>query len=665
MIEQTNLVTFEAKDLFKAEPHQLNKELGKEKFPMKIIFPDGELITNSRETAISNILWDVIRQFNQIPLSIRHHLGYHLKGKRLKNNSHLAVYQCLHEDVTQVYPEFVYDSEMKFAFNSVVNNTHNDYYNYIISQVDRYHVTLDAFDFIDIVLDEGVKEIKVNGDYSQRGILKIHKDILKYISTKPELKENNIVRMFLSGMIKPTQLSQCIGPYGYAKDIDSRIFPIPIIGGYCEGLRGTGEQQVESRSATMALMFAKSQVADVEYTSRKSQLSSQNLMRVHRGDCGSDYFLTYEMPLDKKEFDKVLNCMQSIYYKTDKDSPLKYIKGDEEHLQGRTIYIRTPFGCTHPDHSGICEICAGKITNNLMRGMSPGKVSSTNTSKSVSQNTISTKHIIVSAVQDEVNITPELVPFFKPSSDKLGYNIKQELLENTKVKLIINKKDIHDLSSILSESVTNISPSRVSEIKKIVLIINDDIYKLNMNPMRTKTYCSVELLAYMKQYVQEDNRGNYVVDLSKWKANVPLFRIPVRQFSTVDFSKGIENFTESPALKTNVVEHIKNYVNYIQMKMSDKTAMLLCNIYTTMVASRQENNYRLPKATDTIELSKLGDRMIKRSLSAHMAFQNHTRLFNTPTCFTDKNRPDHPFDAFVVPETVRKVDARTNRFKQY
>jgi hypothetical protein len=47
--------------------------------------------------------------------------------------------------------------------------------------------------------------------------------------------------------------------------------------------------------------------------------------------------------------------------------------------------------------------------------------------------------------------------------------------------------------------------------------------------------------------------------------------------------------------------------------------------------------------------------MAHRSAAAAMAFENHREFITSPLSFTEVNRPDHPFDAVLMPAEVQAL----------
>lgn len=170
------------------------------------------------------------------------------------------------------------------------------------------------------------------------------------------------------------------------------------------------------------------------------------------------------------------------------------------------------------------------------------------------------------------------------------------------------------------------------------------------------------LLAYMKDksHWYLDKRSNYEIDLSDWNFDDTLFKIPPKQFSTVAFSRTIENLLESRVNEskkrdneTTLGEYFEELMETVFMKMPFHLSILQVVAYTSMITSAKEGDGALPKPWSDSGVGVLKQTMQFRSLSTVLAFQNHDEFLTKPGSFLNTNRPDHPFDWFILPQEVK------------
>lgn len=629
-----------------------------------LVFDDGEIKTNAKETLISSYFWDYHRTYPELRLLSEHHIHYHLKGNRLKNKTHLSLIGKIVDEWYRVFGNH-YTNDDKLKMLNIGYSATNEYYNKLSILSSDYFTSVDITDLYQLVTNPVIKDIKENGDYSQRGVKEIHKNIIQTVLKDDSLKDNMIAKQLRSGLIKDSQLVQCIGPFGYPKDIDDYIFKHPIKRGYIEGLRSFYDSATESRTASMALHFAKSHLKRVEYFSRKAQLVGMNLQTVHRGDCKSEFYIPWEIT-SQGDLDRA----HGIYI-LDDDKILKPVTPDMTHLIGKVVKMRNIVGCMHDDPNGCCEVCYGQISRNIVEGTNVGQQSGITMTSDNSQNVLSTKHVISSGIVAKLVLKENQLKFFKVSPDGMGYMLNPSFNKEGSI-ITLDHRSMLNITSILNmKDISKISTSRATDIKqvKMLYLVSDKNgekeYRqedVSLEFQSRRAYASREFLEYMKNNKWEvNNRGHYEIDLSNWDYNQVMFKCPPKQFSTVDFSKGISDILEAKVREQatrdlmNPIDFMKDFVEYISQNMNIPTSVLIAIAYGYMIVSHEKLDYSLPKPGTDKGVGVLIPIMMYRSLGAAMAFQSQNELLMNPQTFLNTNRPDHVFDWMLLPQEVRKV----------
>ena len=83
------------------------------------------------------------------------------------------------------------------------------------------------------------------------------------------LSNNNLARAARGRFVRMGQIVQCVGPRGYATDIDSYIFKEPILQGFAYGITDLRGSMQESRSAAKAIFWQGDPMAESEYFNRQ------------------------------------------------------------------------------------------------------------------------------------------------------------------------------------------------------------------------------------------------------------------------------------------------------------------------------------------------------------------------------------------------------------
>ena len=644
-----------------------------------LIFDDGELETNAKQTYISSFCWEIHRVFSDLPLLKNHHLTsiIGLNGV-YKSSSHRVIVENIVKcwfDLKPNYTHYEHHTLLKLLYK-ITNRLYND-----ISLKTMSHMSsMDILDFIEIVLNEDVQNIKKNGDYSQQGIKEIQKNIINLVINDKAFINNNVSIATKSNLIKSQQLAQSIGPWGYPMDVDSFPFAYPIKSGYIEGLNSLYASLTESRTAAMALQYQNNPLKDTETFSRKFQLLGMQVQNIHRGDCGSKEY-HYRVIKDEVE----LINMEGIWRWDKEENRLIDIKPTDKHLIGKLVSIRSPFHCRHTDPNGICETCFGKLARNVVAGTNIGQQAVVSMNSVISQLVLSTKHHIGSGEVANIILRGDLNLFFKVSEDGLGYKLNplviSNILKKNKIKIDNDVNNFYVKISIKSDSLRNItdalnvddlnllSPDRITDIN----FIRFELYHKSQ-PNRSVFYTALELSfqgrnafmsRHMLKYMKNQNnwaindKGNYDINLSNFPIDKPLFQIPPKQFNTVVYSSIIQKLLEGKVNEiqqrdenTNIATFFELFVSTVYEKMVFHFSVLQTIFYSILVTSSKDNQGALPKPWSDSGIGVYDHTIAIRSLSAALLYKRVQLFFTSPTSFLETNRPDHPFDWIFKPNEV-------------
>jgi hypothetical protein len=167
-----------------------------------------------------------------------------------------------------------------------------------------------------------------------------------------------------------------------------------------------------------------------------------------------------------------------------------------------------------------------------------------------------------------------------------------------------------------------------------------------------------EALDYMKRKGWELNvMGNYVIDLSEWDNEWPLFELPMRHANMLDFIATIEKFmrasnTPDTSNKTlrdfpTVEEALRAYYDLVTSQLAVNLAHLEILMKSLMVRSVAHLDYRMPLIGNKLEFGAFDETMERRSLSGAMAYEKHRHVLTDVQSYLVEHRPDHVFDALM------------------
>lgn len=622
--------------------------------PMKIVFEDGTMKTNMRATVFSQYLGVFHRAYPKTPLLKKHHLGDRQVSKGVELDI-LGAGLC---DCFDVYGGNVDIEELSLIAYRTINKSFNDFTTNLKASVS----TISILDFIDVVEHPEIKKANSEVEASQLSIDHTYRKITEVLNRPGELPGNTIARMAKSNLVSMGQILQCVGPRGYLTDIDSNIFKRPVIKGFTEGIGTLYDSMVESRSASKAAIFTSDPVADTQYFNREMQLLTSNIVRLHKGDCGTTEYLLFKVKAGD------LNKIAGKYYLGD-DKKLHEIKGSDKHLIGSLIKIRSVLKCKHTDTYGVCSTCFGSISYSIPANSNIGHIAATVMGEKISQKVLSTKHLDGSSKVDDFQVSAYDANYIRASVDKGDTVIKlAEKLDGKKVILTIDASqaanlgdvDYHELDKLSPSTLTTLTDVRFSiELKKDVI----EHITVPVSMGSRHSWLSGEAITYVKdkKWTLTD-KGSYQIDLSDWDNDLPLFQLPMKHTDMLQYMKTIKKFIvsakkspkKSASFKTlkdfEVVDRgLIEFYNLISSKLTINLVHLEIIILSCLVRDSEGKDHRLPLDKSKGEVGSYKDNIDLRSLSAAMSYQGQSRKLTDVDSFLIKDRPDHPCDNLLMP----------------
>lgn len=632
---------------------KLESKTGIDKF--SLVFDDGEIVTDARRTIYSAYMWGIHREYPNTPMLIRHHMG----DTTVTGKTHLTILNAVYNDCLETYG--IYNGampepkafEMMESLWELIYKIVNDLFNDCIQNLDAYVTSMNALDVIGIIDHKDIKKANASVKPNQASIDEIYNDITDTLINDPKLSKNEIVRATRSSVLSMQQVLQCIGPRGFVTEINSRIFSIPITVGYAHGFTKLYDAMVESRSASKSLMFAKDVLSDCEYFNRRLQLLAQTIVNFSLKDCGSTHYLKWKVETSEL---KALDGMNYV-----EEGVVKSISASDKHLVGKTINLRTVFGCTHLDRQTVCATCMGKIAYSIPAGTSPGHVAATSIGKVISQLVLSTKHLDTSSYADIIDIGDGYDMYLTVGSEGNNLILSPEL-NKISVKLVIKSDDARALLDVKKiQNLDEMDITRITEMADMKMIIGEgenihEAYVPTSMGSRLGSL-STEMLYYIKEMgVDVDDSGNYVVDMKKWNRTTSVVVLPLKHTNMYDFMKTVEaalmiKRAENSITRydsTNVVDALKSLSGLINSKITMNLTHTALVAYSLACLNPEMGDMRLPRGGESFVFGDYLTVMSFRSLGAKMAHEGQAAVFDTPDTYLVKDRPYHPMDHLLM-----------------
>ncbi len=622
-----------------------------------LVFDDGEIETNYKETIYSNYFWDFHRKYPETPMLMRHHVHHILLQKPLNARTHNALLTIINRDVCSAY-KFTMPMDI-WPLSLLISNITNNLYNALVQKIDEYVVGLDILDFLEVTEYPLIKTALENVTEDPDSVKETKRTILSIMNTDPIIKDNPLCGGLRSSLLKADQVVQCVGLRGFVADIDSKPFPHPVLKGFVHGLDTLHDSLIESRSASRALFFSKGQLEDAEYFARRLQLQTMMVDRIHEGDCGSQEYLEWIV----KESD--IRNLAGKYYLGPDGKTLEVITPNSTHLANKILKIRSPVaGCQHPDPHGICSVCFGTMTVNTLLDTNLGHNCAATTTHQTTQGVLSTKHIDASNASDSLYLSEAGKKFFTIKLKTLELFLKPITYHN-QLNLIIEQKDVLGILDIQTlDNFDDLNLSRVSSVSLVSVQYDskNDITSIpiQMGQRNREPFFTKDFLIYIKKKGWTvDNRGCFVIDMKDWSVAKPIMMYPVKHENMGEHSKTVASLIESSI--GDIGDRIKSdspvlllseLFDTVNKKLSVNIALLEVIVYGGMVRSIEDGDYRIPKVGTPKSLSVISLNIANRSLSAELAYEHQFESTRNPASFFKDRRSDHIMDCFIKPYEV-------------
>jgi hypothetical protein len=636
---------------------------------VNLSFDDGVTLTTTRnKVTYSSFFWGIYRRFPNTVKSSKHFVSSILKGKPLGSNTHNQILTAIIKDVRQYYPNLSPQDEdalLEFPFK-ITALIHSK-----VSQLaSEYCGGLDILDFIKVVEHPSIKAINQNVQPNNDSITESYSKLIGELNTNPDFNDNALARAVRSKKVNANQVTQCVGFRGYLTEVDGQILPTPIWSNFTYGLSNLHDYMAESRSAAKSYYFSEAPLEDAEYFARRLGILCMTVERLVKGDCGStDYLNWYVKP---PEFDADgtlvsngdLNFIQGKYYLDESTNKLAVVKADDKHLSGKYIRMRSVIKCKHPDKHAVCETCFGELSFNMSPYANLGHICAGTMTQQTSQSVLSNKHYQASSHSSAIVLLDQVGKYFTLNKTKSAY-IMSSSAKALKPKIVLAKDEARGLLDISDVSdLDNINPARISQIESVDLQITDKRDVVSYQPIilaqgNRQAFLSREFLNYLKTHKWSiDGRGNFVFDLEKWDFKQEMFRMPEVEFSFGDHSKQVASTIESNM--ASISERTKpespqatlvELADLVNSKLNVNLACLEVIIYASMTNPR---GFDLARKWSNAALS-VSDLVIwNRSLGASLAYERQKDTLTKASSFFAKDKPDSPFDVFLLPHEVVK-----------
>lgn len=342
-------------------------------------------------------------------------------------------------------------------------------------------------------------------------------DLMKEEIQLLKTEDNCLKPILIAGAgIKPDQLREMTINGGYKPDLSGNTIPKPInsnllVGGF----RNVTNYYLDATGGRKALIANATVMGLAGHFAQLVKLLTTDIKLADIDDCGTVHGV--ELYVTSKEY---LSRLHGRYYRTRYDRKYKILKGDEDWLIGEKIIVRDPTKCA-AGHNRICKKCYGELLYKVNKDISIGGYAATKITRPVSQNVLSTKHLL-KTISKQLIFDKIFDKFFILSANEILLNNDSDINLDD-YRILINKNHLLTLENFEEDDYNAYTFSFVLQNIKN----KDEVYLIN-ELERKEMFLTPDFYKKLK-YMNKNNKDHnkFVMNISDLDDKMPLFILQV------------------------------------------------------------------------------------------------------------------------------------------
>lgn len=657
--------TFHVRDFF-TKPVDDWPCLENEKFRLE--FDDGfKITTNTARLEVSIQHWLIHERYDRLPILKQHFIA----DGPLRYGVIQNVMSSIYRDMFRYYRVEEFDREFVWR---LLYKTAERLYNFAITRYSEYVRGSNAFDFSRLYNYPPLAAIRNAIIPTSASVEKAQNLATELLLNDPGIARNPVVSDLRAGLIKMEQLLQIILVRGNNTDIDSHIYPRPIMGNYFAGIHDPAEMMMESTLASKSIIFQGAPLEQTEYANRKMQFTSHQVDLPIMGDCGSEHYGEIEI-IKNKELNR-FDDMIGLNYLDPESGKLRALTEDDTHLIGKTLKFRLPFYCGWRDKNCVCAKCYGDLIYNIPYGANLGHIASTMTQSEVSQLVLKIKHSESSTTTEPIYLNQAEKEFIRLGHENNNLIFLQKEVHHKGMTLLLRatEKDRAFNGSRLSlvkgsDLQDGFSPAKHSQFREVTFSVpvagkRPERYRVGVSRGVRMSYLTTDFLRFfVKQCPRLEDDGFYHVDLSTWDFTKPAFELPNTHINMKDFAAEVEVFIRSTRddsdkhlgklrqlrQYSDPVEALLDFHELVSSKVKIHFTHASIMLLSMMVSKVRELDFRIPRLDEPFEFVKYDTKINGLSLAPLFAYQGAPKELLELDQYDNVERAPHLLDPIVMP----------------
>ena len=316
--------------------------------------------------------------------------------------------------------------------------------------------------------------------------------------------------------IKQKQVQELFISYGQIPDVSGNVIPYTMQGnGFATGYVDPTTYYIAATGARLSAIMNKAHMGEAGYLSRNLILASRTMtLSKTMFDCGTKHLL----PLTVTD-STFLHRLENKWYCEHLGEPLKLVHYEDcKHLIGKKIWIRSLITCAGGDE--VCHVCYGRDSHLVMNMPGMAIFNTEVYSEPVSQNILSTKHLLFTAA-NKITFSESFNKYFKFNAGDVYLIEKEDWPEGI---------PMDHLSVRIEEG--NMVPINKHDMIEYNTFGNNVESPFFVYNSKTKEYDKIEIINYESMFIDATSMKSFKLVTDKKQDGRRYYEIPLDVLSS-------------------------------------------------------------------------------------------------------------------------------------
>ncbi len=612
----------------------------------EVVFDDNSVeVIDAHELVVSRYLWEICYQYN-IPITKDLRISNFYESGFFTASTHRDFFSYWYKRYVKEYLE----PQNKLTFGAMnaswktMVEILNRYYSELQFHILEYGVSLSIFDYIDLQKDPDLEKSieEALNDRLNPSRVEVVTEMVKQVVLKNP--NNNLSKLFNSGVANKTQVTHSIGIRGFVTDIQNMVYSELVGANLTKGLDTFYDISCESSSMGKALTLQEFGVRYSEWLQREMHLVSMNIRELVLGDCGNRYY--HEWGVDNKATLSLLEGSNVLIDGVEQELD----SSKHSHLIGSMIKMRRLNDCLHLKEGKVCHKCLGALSYSIPEHGSPAHILLTELMAKIGQLMLSAKHYTESAVLKTLRLDSLAARYLRV--DESNFYIRDDLDKNKKYTIVLSSDSYYGfrlLSTSMADKIDTLDISKLSTIDGLFMKTSKGDSK-----EFTREYIEIRqdgrsgvldkaFIAHSLSNTVITANGEYEIDITNYRGR--LLYLENKEFAfdqyNADFKKLLLSYKGKKRIAPEIA--IVEIFQYLNQKLSINMKIVEM-LVAAITVENLKDDFSVGLNRDTRSVSTYRNILLSRSPGISLGFAEQKSILNTATNYVNRLNPYNPLE---------------------